>query len=205
MNLSSTSYTNARLTILLIRAKPSIDDLDFIRMHRSYGRMEPARIGESGSRVLGGADVVAGIQAPDFVLVGDDGREHRLSDYRGKTVVLYFYPKDDSSDCTKEACAFRDSTLTVPGYGVQVIGVSNDGPESHARFRGKHSLNFPLFADADGSASKAYGVYKQFDFDGEKIWGIERSTFVIDEAGKVSRVMRGVNVDGHDKEVSDSV
>ena len=132
----------------------------------------------------------------------DDGKSYSLSDFKGRSqVVLYFYPKDDTPGCTREACAFRDSLSTLNESGVQVLGVSNDDVESHSKFRSKYSLNFPLLADIDGHVSREYGVYKLFDFDGQKEWGIERSTFVIGKDGKVKKAFRKVKVDGHVDEV----
>jgi thioredoxin-dependent peroxiredoxin len=146
--------------------------------------------------------VVDGSPAPDFKLQSDDGKTYSLSDFKGKKqVVLYFYPKDDTPGCTKEACSFRDSLSTLNAAGVQVLGVSNDDLESHAKFRSKYSLNFPLLSDVDGKVSREYGVYKLFDFDGKKIGGINRSTFVIDKSGNVKKAIRGVKVDGHVDEV----
>jgi thioredoxin-dependent peroxiredoxin len=150
----------------------------------------------------GAKTVVDGSSAPDFKLQSDDGKTYSLSDFKGKKqVVLYFYPKDDTPGCTKEACSFRDSLSTLNAAGVQVLGVSNDDLESHAKFRSKYSLNFPLLSDTDGKVSREYGVYKMFDFDGKKIGGINRSTFVIDKSGNVKKAIRGVKVDGHVDEV----
>jgi thioredoxin-dependent peroxiredoxin len=145
--------------------------------------------------------VVDGSFAPDFKLKSDDGKTYSLSDFKGKEqVVLYFYPKDDTVGCTKEACSFRDSLSSLKEAGVEVLGVSNDDIDSHSKFRSKYSLNFPLLSDTDGKVSKEYGVYKLWDF-GEKIWGIERSTFVIDKSGMIKKAIRGVKVDGHVEEV----
>jgi thioredoxin-dependent peroxiredoxin len=115
--------------------------------------------------------------------------------------VLYFYPKDDTPGCTKEACSFRDSMSRLTGYGVQVLGVSPDDLESHKQFSENYSLNFPLLADPDLSVSKAYDVYKMKDYGSGPKMGIERSTFVIDKSGKVKAAFRKVKVDGHVDEV----
>jgi peroxiredoxin Q/BCP len=148
------------------------------------------------------SDVTDGSLAPDFTLESDDGRTISLSDFKGKSqVILYFYPKDDTPGCTREACAFRDSLSRLKEAGAQVLGVSNDDLDSHGKFRSKYSLNFPLLSDPKGKVSKQYGVYKLFDFDGQKIWGINRSTFIIDKNGKVKKALRGVKVDGHIEEV----
>jgi peroxiredoxin Q/BCP len=146
--------------------------------------------------------VLDGSLAPVFQLKSDDGKTYSLSEFRGKNeVILYFYPKDDTTGCTKEACAFRDNLSSLNKAGVQVLGVSNDDLDSHRRFRSKYSLNFPLLSDPDGKVSTQYGVYKLWDFDGEKIWGIERSTFVIDKDGIVKKAIRNVNVDAHVDEI----
>jgi peroxiredoxin Q/BCP len=142
--------------------------------------------------------VADGDKAPDFKLKGDDGKTYSLADYRGKKqVVLYFYPKDDTPGCTKEACSFRDNLSSLNKARVQVLGVSMDDLESHGKFRKKYSLNFPLLADTDGKVSKEYGVYKLKNNYGRKYWGIERSTFVIDKQGKVKKAIRRVQVEGH--------
>lgn len=147
-------------------------------------------------------NVSDGSVAPDFRLKGDDGKEYTLSEFRGmKEVVLYFYPKDMTPGCTKEACDFRDSAQKLGQAEAQVLGVSNDDVQSHGRFRSANSLNFPLLADTDGSVSRAYGVYKESESEGEKSWGIERSTFVIGKDGVVKKAFRKVKVDGHIDEV----
>jgi thioredoxin-dependent peroxiredoxin len=143
-----------------------------------------------------------GSKAPDFKLKSDDGETYSLSDFRGKKeVVLYFYPKDDTPGCTKEACSFRDNLSSLNRAGVQVLGVSMDDLDSHTKFREKYSLNFPLLADTDGKVSKEYGVYKLKNNYGKKYWGIERSTFIIDKEGKIKKAIRRVHVDGHVDEV----
>jgi thioredoxin-dependent peroxiredoxin len=146
--------------------------------------------------------ITDGAQAPNFELRGDDGKAYSLSEYKGKKqVVLYFYPKDDTPGCTKEACSFRDNLSSLAKAGVQVLGVSMDDLDSHGKFREKYSLNFPLLADTDGKVSKEYGVYKLKNNYGKKYWGIERSTFVIDKEGRVKKAIRRVQVDGHVDEV----
>jgi peroxiredoxin Q/BCP len=139
--------------------------------------------------------------APDFTLKADDGRDVRLSDFRGKPVVLYFYPKDDTPGCTKEACAFRDRRQDLQDRGAVVLGVSADDVASHVRFRDKYSLNFPLLADPDHQVSERYGAWREKSFMGRKSIGIQRSTFLIDRQGKVAKAWHKVSVDGHDEEV----
>jgi peroxiredoxin Q/BCP len=143
-----------------------------------------------------------GDRAPSFTLAGDDGKKYSLSDFMGKKeVVLYFYPKDDTPGCTTEACSFRDSFSRLASKGVQVLGVSLDDLDSHAKFRTKYSLNFPLLSDEDAKVSREYGVYKEKNMYGKKFWGIERSTFVIDKEGRIKKAFRRVKVDGHVDEV----
>ncbi len=142
-----------------------------------------------------------GEAAPDFTLQADDGREVRLSQLRGKPVVLYFYPKDDTPGCTKEACAFRDRRDEIAAAGAVVLGVSPDDVASHRRFRDKFALNFPLLADPDHRVAEAYGAWGEKTLYGKTAMGIRRSTFLIDREGKVRRAWKKVSVDGHDEEV----
>ena len=142
-----------------------------------------------------------GDTAPDFKLKADDGREVRLSELRGKPVVLYFYPQDDTPGCTKEACAFRDRRHDMEERGAVVLGVSPDTVESHGKFRDKYSLNFPLLADPDHRVAESYGAWGEKNFMGRKSIGIRRSTFVIDREGRVAKAWHKVSVDGHDEQV----
>ncbi|MBI4361639.1 MAG: thioredoxin-dependent thiol peroxidase [Euryarchaeota archaeon] len=139
--------------------------------------------------------------APDFTLPDGSGKTVRLKDLRGKPVVLYFYPRDMTPGCTREACDFRDSYSGLRRRGAVLLGVSRDPPESHARFASKYSLPFPLLSDAGGEVCRAYGVYKKKSLYGRTFMGIERSTFVIDASGRVQRVFRRVKVEGHAGEV----
>jgi peroxiredoxin Q/BCP len=145
--------------------------------------------------------IEAGAPAPDFELRDDRGKEVRLSRLRGKTVVLYFYPKDDTPGCTREACSFRDRKSEIEGRGAVVLGVSPDTVASHGKFRDKHSLNFPLLADPDHQVAEAYGAWREKNLYGKKALGVQRSTFLIDAAGKVRKVWKKVSVAGHDEEV----
>ena len=142
-----------------------------------------------------------GMKAPDFRAKSSDGGQISLSDFKGKTVVLYFYPKDDTPGCTKEACSFRDSEAELRRLGVVVLGVSKDSIESHGKFKGKYGLNFPLLSDPEGKILEAYGVYKEKSIFGKTALGIERSTFLIDGGGVIRKIWRGVKVDGHSGEV----
>ncbi|MGI0149323.1 MAG: peroxiredoxin, partial [Thermoplasmata archaeon] len=132
--------------------------------------------------------VAVGEPAPDYTLPSDAGRVLGPKDFRGKKVVLYFYPKDDTSGCTKEASSFRDNLARVTSKGAVVLGVSRDDSTSHAKFRAKYHLNFPLLSDDDGRVTEAYGVWKMKNMYGREYFGIERTTFLIDEAGKIARI-----------------
>lgn len=147
------------------------------------------------------ADLTAGDKAPDFSLPDENGQTVNLKTFRGKQVVLYFYPKDDTPGCTKEACGFRDSMTPILKSGSAVVGVSLDAGESHRRFIAKHQLSFPLLSDEEARVAKAYGVYKEKSMYGRKFWGIERTTFIIDRTGTLKAVFRKVKVDGHVEEV----
>lgn len=142
-----------------------------------------------------------GKKAPTFTLTTDDGKKVKLSDFVGSPVVLYFYPKDDTPGCTKQACAFRDRKNELAGIGAVVLGVSADSVESHVKFRDKHELNFPLLADSDHSVAEKYGAWREKNMYGNKSMGIQRSTYLIDPDGKVAKVWKRVQVDGHDNEV----
>jgi peroxiredoxin Q/BCP len=141
--------------------------------------------------------VEEGAPAPDFELESDDGATVRLSDFQGTPVVLYFYPKDDTPGCTKEACAFRDAYAEFQARGAAIIGVSPDSASSHARFRSKYGLPFVLLSDPDKVAAQAYDVWREKVMYGKRRMGILRSTFVIDAEGAITRAMYGVKPDGH--------
>lgn len=142
-----------------------------------------------------------GAKAPAFTLTADDGTKVRLSELKGRPVVLYFYPKDDTPGCTKEACAFRDAQKKLAKSDAVVLGVSPDDVASHGKFRDKFSLNFPLLADPDHKIAEKYGAWREKNMYGKKSMGIQRSTFLIDADGKVAKVWKRVRVDGHDEQV----
>ena len=144
-------------------------------------------------------------KAPDFSLPADDGAKVKLKDFKGKPVVLYFYPKDDTPGCTKEACAFRDRKKELEKLGAVVLGVSADDVASHGKFRDKFKLNFPLLADVDHKTAEDYGAWREKNMYGKKSMGIQRSTFLIDGQGKVAKVWKKVSVDGHDDEVIEAL
>jgi peroxiredoxin Q/BCP len=147
---------------------------------------------------------LAGKAAPAFTMPMDDGTTVSLKDLRGKRVVLYFYPKDDTPGCTTEACAFRDNLPAFTRGDAVIIGVSKDNSASHQKFRKKYNLNFPLASDTSGVCEK-YGVWKEKNMYGRKYMGIERSTFLIDEEGKVRAEWRKVSVPGHADEVKNAL
>jgi peroxiredoxin Q/BCP len=142
-----------------------------------------------------------GQRAPAFSLTADDGAKVRLADFKGRPVVVYFYPKDDTPGCTREACAFRDQRAKFQKLGAVVLGVSADSIESHGKFRDKYALNFPLLVDAGHKVAEKYGAWREKNMYGKKTMGIQRSTFLIDPDGKVARVWKAVKVDGHDEQV----
>jgi peroxiredoxin Q/BCP len=146
-------------------------------------------------------DVAVGQMAPELSIPDQDGKTVTLKGFRGKHVVLYFYPKDDTPGCTKESCDFRDVESQILRAGGAILGVSLDGRESHKKFIKKFGLPFQLLSDEDAAISKVYGVYKEKNMYGRKYWGIERSTFIIGPEGKVKAIFRKVKVDGHADEV----
>jgi thioredoxin-dependent peroxiredoxin len=143
----------------------------------------------------------AGSKAPPFSLGADDGGTVRLADLRGRTVVLYFYPKDDTPGCTKEACSVRDAWTDVQETGAVVFGVSPDDAASHQRFRAKFRLPFALLSDPDHAVAEAYGAWGEKSMYGKQYQGILRTTFVIDGTGTVRRVFEKVKPEGHAEEV----
>ncbi|HVP60006.1 MAG TPA: thioredoxin-dependent thiol peroxidase [Myxococcaceae bacterium] len=146
-----------------------------------------------------------GDKAPAFSLEDQSGKTVKLSDFKGKKVVLYFYPKDDTPGCTREACAFRDEHSALLKAGAVVLGISPDSGASHARFAGKYRLPFPLLADTGHGVSEKYGAWGEKSMYGRKFMGITRSTFLIDDSGKVARVWPKVKVDGHVDEVLEAI
>jgi thioredoxin-dependent peroxiredoxin len=154
----------------------------------------------------GGERVIAeGKPAPEFELQSDSGDTVKLSDFRGRPVVLYFYPKDDTPGCTTEACEFRDSYDVFRNRGAVVLGVSPDDVASHEKFKTKYSLPFTLLADPDHKVAESYGVWGEKKYAGKKYMGINRSTFVIDEDGNVARAMLGIKPAGHATDVLEAL
>lgn len=147
------------------------------------------------------SELKIGDKAPAFTLPTDGGGKISLSDFKGEKVVLYFYPKDDTPGCTQESCEFRDAIADFAGVGARIIGISKDSPGSHDKFKEKYGLNFPLASDQNGDVCENYGVWKEKSMYGKKYMGIERSTFLIDENGKIAHIWRKVSVNGHVEEV----
>jgi thioredoxin-dependent peroxiredoxin len=145
--------------------------------------------------------VEEGKPAPDFALTSDAGEHVRLSDLKGKPVVLYFYPRDDTPGCTTQACGIRDAWGEFEERGAVVLGVSPDPESSHVKFKEKYGLPFTLLADPDHEVAERYGVWVEKQNYGKTYWGIERSTFVIDDEGDIVRVMRRVKPDTHAADV----
>jgi len=145
---------------------------------------------------------VIGKPAPDFTLPSTSGEAVTLRQFKGKkSVVLYFYPNDNTPGCTKEACGFRDVSAQFEAAGAVILGVSADDIDSHQKFKTKHRLPFELLYDADAATAKAYGVWKQKNLYGKKFMGIERTTFVIDKTGRIAQIYPKVKVEGHVAEV----
>ena len=149
--------------------------------------------------------IEVGKKAPEFSLLNQDGKKISLKDYLGKKVVLYFYPKDDTSGCTKEACNFRDEFPKFTKTKAVIFGVSPDSVKSHKKFAEKYDLNFDLLADEEKKVVEKYEVWKEKSMYGRKYMGVERTTFIIDEKGKIKTIFNKVKVDGHNKEVLEAL
>jgi len=147
----------------------------------------------------------AGDIAPDFILPDQDGEEVTLSDYRGRTVVLYFYPRADTPGCTTQACGVRDHATDYEAAGATVIGVSPDPVRAVSGFADKYSLRFPLLADADHAVADAYGTWGERRMYGKTYWGVSRSTFIIDPDGRIARVFEKVSPKTHDDEILEAL
>lgn len=146
-----------------------------------------------------------GDKAPAFTVTTDDGQTVKLADFKGRKLVLYFYPKDDTPGCTKQACGFRDNLPRFGALNAAVLGISKDSVVKHEKFIKKYDLNFPLGADEDGTLCEAYGTWVEKSMYGRKYMGIERATFLIDENGKIAAVWRKVKVPGHIEEVRKTI
>ncbi|MCK9409632.1 MAG: thioredoxin-dependent thiol peroxidase [Bacteroidetes bacterium] len=147
------------------------------------------------------AKLSVGSKAPAFSLVAGNGKKYSLKDFSGKKVVLYFYPKDDTSGCTAEACSFRDNLSAIKKKGAVVIGVSPDAPSKHEKFTSKYDLNFPLLSDESKKMLTKYDVWQEKSMYGRKYMGVVRTTLIIDEEGKITHIFPKVKVDGHTEEI----
>jgi peroxiredoxin Q/BCP len=142
-----------------------------------------------------------GMIAPDFELLDQEGKLHKLGDYRGIVIVLYFYPKDDTPGCTVEACNFRDNFEVFKSAGVEILGISPDSMKSHAKFQQKHGLPFPLLADENHKVCEVYGVWGIKKFMGKEYFGVYRTTYVIDEEGLIKKIFENVKPSEHAQEI----
>jgi len=149
------------------------------------------------------ATLTEGDKAPDFTAKDQNGKAVSLSDFKGKKVILYFYPKDDTPGCTAEACSFRDNYQSMLGKGFEVIGISTDDEKSHKKFETKYSLPFTLIADTDKSIVEAYGVWVEKNMYGKKYMGTARKTFIIDESGTINKIIDKVDTQNSSQQVMD--
>ena len=146
-----------------------------------------------------------GSKAPQISLTDADGKKVKLSNFKGQKVVLYFYPRDNTPGCTKEACGFRTDLAKFKRANTAVLGVSTDTEASHQKFRENYDLNFPLLADTDHKVAEAYGVWQEKNMYGKKSWGVKRTTFIIDEDGRIAKVFKKVNTETHSKDVLEAL
>jgi len=146
-------------------------------------------------------DLNSGMKAPDFVLPDETGMERKLSDYLGKPLILYFYPKDDTPGCTKEACGFRDDYSQYESVDVDIVGVSPDSPEKHKKFKNKYNLPFTLLADENHEVADKYGVWGLKKMAGREYYGIKRTTFLIDRDGTIKKVFKNVKPAEHSAQI----
>jgi peroxiredoxin Q/BCP len=151
------------------------------------------------------SNVKVGAKAPDFSLLSDAGEELSLGGFKGKTVVLYFYPKDDTTGCTMEACEFRDLFPRFTKSEIILLGISPDSPRKHANFKKKYGLPFTLLSDTDHKVAEQYGLWVEKLFWGRKYMGVERTTYIIGPDGKIKQIFAKVNPEGHAAEVSDAL
>ena len=145
--------------------------------------------------------LAVGDKLPTFQLADADGNTIESTQWLGAPLVIYFYPKDDTPGCTKQACAFRDASAELKQLGATVVGISGDSVNSHVKFRDKYGLNFPLLADVGHAVSEQFGAFREKNMYGKKTMGIQRSTFLVDADGVITKVWRRVQVDGHDAQV----
>lgn len=149
--------------------------------------------------------IEAGKKAPSFTLLADDGSKISLRDFKGQPLVVFFYPEDDTPGCTQEACQFRDIYQQLQDAGVALIGISCDSQTSHADFKRKYKLNFPLLVDDRHRVAEKFGAWREKNMYGNIFWGVQRSTFLIDGKGTVVKVWKRVKIEGHDRQVLEEV
>jgi peroxiredoxin Q/BCP len=201
----------AQERVELVGTAVHIADDDGSRGHDRATRARPAPLPAQSARSIVPRSterpivIEQGKKAPAFNLVGDDGEKHALSDYAGKNVVLYFYPKDDTPGCTLEAQAFTAALPKLAKLNAVVLGVSKDSTAAHCKFRDKYGLKFPLLSDPEGKVIEKYGAWGEKNMYGKKSMGIIRTTVIIDGAGKVAKVFPKVKVAGHDQAVLDAL
>jgi peroxiredoxin len=197
----------AVLTILAASLTPVIPSYPALSRHDAHDGNDTPGLDEAIRPVGQGKDLTmaitleAGDAAPAFSLEDQDGKVHRLEDYRGQTVVLYFYPKDDTPGCTKEACSFRDNHAAIQAAGAVVLGVSADSAASHQKFREKYSLPFPLLVDDGAKVSSEYGAWGEKVLYGKTVVGMTRSTFIIGPDGHLTKVWKRAKAEGHGEQV----
>ncbi len=181
------------------------DEVEDLQRGRGRGPTRaPAAAQRAGRSAEEQAGLMVGLPAPDFALSDETGEMHTLTSYRGRRVVLYFYPKDDTPGCTKEACGFRDVLDEFEQRNAVVLGVSPDSPESHAAFAKKHNLTFPLLADESRDVVQRYGVWgEKRSQEGRTRMGVQRTTFIIDTDGRIGHIFRQVDPLGHEQEILD--
>jgi len=150
-------------------------------------------------------ELAVGDKAPTFSLKNGEGKTVKLADFKGHKVVVYFYPKDNTPGCTKEACGFRDDFAQFKKKGIEVIGISPDDEKSHQKFATKFELPFTLLADPDHEVADKYGVWAEKNMYGRKYWGIKRTTFIIDDEGKIQEIYGKVNTETHSKDILKTV
>ncbi len=182
-------------------AKKAVKKTTAKKITKKQTKKAPVALATTAPLAVKSVELQVGEAAPNFTLNNQSGQPVTLSQFSGRKIVLYFYPKDDTPGCTKEACSFRDNIGHIDTTDATILGVSFDDQASHQKFIEKYGLNFQLLSDLDKSVAQAYGVYVQKNMYGNISWGIQRSTFIIDREGKIATVFRKVNVDGHTEEV----
>ena len=199
---SQKPVTKKSTTKKVTASKPTKKSATLSKKTSNVSKKAPTKKASSSHK---GKELKAGHMAPAVALLDGQGKKVTLGDFRGKRVVLFFYPKDNTPGCTKEACSFRDGLSAIRKSGAVVFGVSPDSVESHKKFSDKFGLNFPLLSDVDKTVVEAYGVWKEKSLYGRKYMGVERTTFIINELGKIGKIFPKVKVDQHYEEVLEAL